>query len=440
MPRLSICVPSHKADFLPDLAKSIASQTFKDWEWVLLTNGDLYYEKAAKAIRPHLSEGDWKKVRIIQARDDTPRTVGALKREAFLHAAAPLIVESDHDDILTPDCLAEVHDAFEDGADFVYSNLAPFRSGTWESDGILLASMPTRSVTLFGHRLVEAMACPPSLHTLFFGGSSSPFHVRAWRKSVYEKIGGHNQALTLADDVELVIRTYLAGAKFVHIDKCLYLYRIADNQTSQTLGIDAAIAELMTYFHKLARPVLLKWCAESHLDVIDDPKHLVSTDTAGAVLADHRFGPVVDVLPAAHRALVHGGWLVATDMLWARAEVSRYTRPKYVPAFRFQGHYWKGGLGAGAGMGGEPLTVYLSAKKTEEPLPGVDLWSPKVNRTDVKILTPLFDGLDCTVRLGDNRLYVSGPADKLALALHGARQLSPVYEMLVVEEPVLIGE
>ena len=36
-----------------------------------------------------------------------------------------------------------------------------------------------------------------------------PNHVRAWRRTTYFEIGGHNRGLTIADDYELVIRTFL---------------------------------------------------------------------------------------------------------------------------------------------------------------------------------------------------------------------------------------
>jgi len=49
--------------------------------------------------------------------------------------------------------------------------------------------------------------------------------LRAWRKSVYEKVGGHSDQMRVLDDLDLMCRTYLE-TNFFHIDKCLYLYRI----------------------------------------------------------------------------------------------------------------------------------------------------------------------------------------------------------------------
>jgi hypothetical protein len=49
-----------------------------------------------------------------------------------------------------------------------------------------------------------------------------PNHVRVWKKEVYDKIGGHNINTPVADDYELIVRTFL-NTRMVHIKKMLYL-------------------------------------------------------------------------------------------------------------------------------------------------------------------------------------------------------------------------
>jgi SAM-dependent methyltransferase len=72
----------------------------------------------------------------------------------------------------------------------------------------------------------------------------APDHVRSWRKCVYHELGGHNVELSVCDDHELCIRTYL-HTKMFHIPKVLYIYRItgentwlARNQEIQTKTVD----------------------------------------------------------------------------------------------------------------------------------------------------------------------------------------------------------
>src|SRR6185437_3272884 len=52
----------------------------------------------------------------------------------------------------------------------------------------------------------------------------APNHVRAFRRSAYEEVGGYDAARTILDDHDLMIRLFKYGA-FVHIPKLLYLQR-----------------------------------------------------------------------------------------------------------------------------------------------------------------------------------------------------------------------
>jgi hypothetical protein len=55
-----------------------------------------------------------------------------------------------------------------------------------------------------------------------------PNHVRAWRRSTYFEIGGHNRSLTIADDFELVIRSFLYS-KICKIPKLSYIQFLYNN-------------------------------------------------------------------------------------------------------------------------------------------------------------------------------------------------------------------
>ncbi len=58
----------------------------------------------------------------------------------------------------------------------------------------------------------------------------APDHVRAWRKSVYDSVGGHDHEMDVCDDLDLMHRLYMV-TKFAFIDKVLYIYRITGNNT-----------------------------------------------------------------------------------------------------------------------------------------------------------------------------------------------------------------
>ena len=221
--KLSIITPSNNLHYITDLWESIKNQTYENWEWVLYLNnnfgGDLIEE-----IKKH------PKVKIhVDKPHKFSTNVGYLKNRAFNLGTGDVLVEVDRDDIITPDCLEEIAKAFNENPEvgFVYSNDAilggkgiPFRQNLgwkykkekWENEECLV------------HQSWEPSAY--SISQIYF----APDHVRAWKKEVYKKIGGHDETLSILDDQELLIRTY-QDSKLYHINKTLYIYRVHGGNT-----------------------------------------------------------------------------------------------------------------------------------------------------------------------------------------------------------------
>jgi hypothetical protein len=62
---------------------------------------------------------------------------------------------------------------------------------------------------------------------------AAPNHIRAWRKSFYDSIGGHRDLLHVADDYELMVRTFL-HTRMVHVPRLGYVqYRNQQGNTHQ---------------------------------------------------------------------------------------------------------------------------------------------------------------------------------------------------------------
>ena len=49
-----------------------------------------------------------------------------------------------------------------------------------------------------------------------------PNHCRVWNRDTYHKIRGHSRNISVADDFELIIKTFLE-TKFIHVRKMLYV-------------------------------------------------------------------------------------------------------------------------------------------------------------------------------------------------------------------------
>lgn len=223
--KFSIITATHlKNSFLLDLYQSIKEQTYSDWEWVLFLNGGASPDKVEREIRED------SRVKIFVSTEDN-KCVGFNKNKAFHLGTGEVLVEVDHDDIITPDCLEELYKAYKENPDvgFVFSEDAiwhmkeeplPYNKAYgWES-----YKFPWRGKELLAHKCFN-----PTSHSIAYIWYA-PDHVRSWRTSLYRKIGGHNPELDICDDHELLIRTYL-NAKMHHIDKVLYIYRITGENT-----------------------------------------------------------------------------------------------------------------------------------------------------------------------------------------------------------------
>ena len=102
--RISVCIPTHKPDFLQESLESVYKQTFTDWEIVLCPNGSEAIESVSKmSFDP--------RVVVIPCQGENG-IVGEIKNFTFSQAKGEILVELDHDDILTPNALEEINKAF----------------------------------------------------------------------------------------------------------------------------------------------------------------------------------------------------------------------------------------------------------------------------------------------------------------------------------------
>lgn len=227
---LSLITPTHRPEFLVEAYNSLKLQNYENWEWVIVPNG--------RTVRiPEVITRD-KRVRIVTGAEDL-HNVGALKRHGCDAANGDVFVEFDHDDMLMPgNSLRRIAEKFEEGAGFVYSDVAVFRVKPINR-GYTQYGKYTYSaqhgwkeypVKIYGRELLATQCfdvTPRSLAEIYY----CPDHVRCWSRKAYYEAGGHNPELPVCDDHELMVKTYLTGAPFVHTGGCHYLYRSFDHNT-----------------------------------------------------------------------------------------------------------------------------------------------------------------------------------------------------------------
>jgi SAM-dependent methyltransferase len=302
-PLVSIITPTHNPLFIASIYENLKRQSYPKWEWVIVPNSG--------AVLPALNDP---RIKIVRNADQTtsPRSsVGAYKLIATRASGGGIIVELDHDDFLSLHAIESIVKAFKSGTpsqpvDFVYSDFAEFN----DADG-----SPHTYSSAFGwryrdvvgpdgrgYKAAQAMPVePPWILSL----THAPNHVRAWTRKAYDEVGGHNPALDVGDDYDLMVKFYCAGKRFAHIPECLYFYRMTANNTHKERN--ARIQDIVgqIYDHN-AYAMMLRWCKDRNLLPLDlGSAHSKPTGYHGV---DIHAGPAVDTV-----ANLDGKWPFADN-------------------------------------------------------------------------------------------------------------------------------
>ena len=312
----SLVTPTHNPKYIAELYESIKKQTYSIWEWIIWVNGGVTSEDLPQEIR------DDPRVKICSAKIKTS-SIGQLKNLAFNMGSGDVLVEVDHDDLLTIDCLEELNKAFQDEEiGFVFSddakltdNFSPYNPTL----GWTYKMFEHEGKDLFAMETPKPTSC--SIQYIWF----CPDHVRAWRQTTYKEIGGHNPQYDVCDDHELLIRTYL-NTKMKKVEKVLYLYRIDGSNTwlERNKRIQEVTKELgHTHARALAeRESDLRGLLKIDLTATNQPREGYSSvqiqhrlplkdNSVGVINAHHTIqllSDPINTMREIHRVLAHGGW------------------------------------------------------------------------------------------------------------------------------------
>ena len=337
--KLSVFTPTHLPDHLSEAYNSLLRQDYTDWEWIIVPNG-------SKAFVPDTIRAD-SRVKVVSG-GKRLYNIGALKRLACDNATGYGFIELDHDDLLFPgNSLGSIASAFKRGGGFVFSDVAVFnyvddkKYGKFkyaESHG-----WSNYSVSVYGRKFVATRSfdvSPRSLCEIYY----APDHVRCWSREAYYAAGGHNRELSVADDQELMVKTYLTGAAFEHTGGCHYLYRMYPQNTVKSRNV--RIQELAKiYKEKYTEDLIREWSSRGSHPTLNikelqqegwkwerDLRRGFGDEKYGIIEA-HDFlqwldgNQVVEFMNAAYDALVPGGY-VMVSVPDARHEIG-YADPAY---------------------------------------------------------------------------------------------------------------
>jgi O-antigen biosynthesis protein len=246
LPMVSVFTPTYQTgDRLRRPYESLLAQTYANWEWVVYD--DSPDDDTFKRLREIARADD--RVRIFRG-DGNWGSIGEVKRRLCGLSRGAILLELDHDDELTPGCVGSVVEAFErfPDAGFAYTDCSEMfddgePAGYPEGWGFGYGSYRRER---YKDKDLLVTNYPPINSKTIRHIVGVPNHVRAWRRRAYEAIGGYRPEAFVADDYEILIRTFL-HTRMVHIQRFGYLQyirrdggntqRLRNNEIQRLVGL-----------------------------------------------------------------------------------------------------------------------------------------------------------------------------------------------------------
>lgn len=209
------------------LFASLENQTYKNWNLFVIDDSPngVVAERIVKRRDPRIT--------VIRNMSNHGN-IGFNKKTIAMMCDGDYLVEMDHDDELTPDCLELINKAFETypDTDFVYSHAMEEIDGKeiYYGENFAYGLGKYRDMEVNG--VMRHIALTADVNALSVRGIHAlPNHVRCWKADFYRKIGGHNPELSVLDDMDILVRTFLYG-KMTKVDKVLYIQHEGTTKTS----------------------------------------------------------------------------------------------------------------------------------------------------------------------------------------------------------------
>jgi glycosyltransferase involved in cell wall biosynthesis len=249
-PRFSIFTPTYQTgERIVRTYQSLFNQSWTNWEWVVVDDSP---DNETYEILQAISKKDYR-VKVHKILPLSGGNIGLSKHRAAMLCDSDWLVELDHDDAFISNCLEICNDAIlkYPDAKFLYSDVCElYENGEMKTyDHDLSGNWYGRNDNFFdfgyaGHTWVNADGKDYLAHwypdinplTIRFN-ISMPDHVRMWERDFYHQIGGHNKNTPVADDFEMIVKSFL-NTRFIHVKRMLYLQYNNKNSTVDNNAVD----------------------------------------------------------------------------------------------------------------------------------------------------------------------------------------------------------
>lgn len=265
-PLVSVFTPAYNTgEKIQRAFRSLEGQTYTNWEWIVVDDSDDGGETFKNLS--HLARKDHR-VQVFKSWEHSG-VIGKIKKWACSLAKGQILVELDHDDELTEYSLDHIVKGFQQfpEAGFLYTDCAEvLMDGT---------NVTYRDGWAFGYGSYSDVQYKGKVYKSGSGGNvnaktirhiiSSPNHARAWRKDFYESIGGHNRDLHVADDYEIVVRTFLK-TRMIRVHRLGYIQHVSNTtQQVRNKDIHRHVRSIRSHYDKMIHERLIELGCEDFI-------------------------------------------------------------------------------------------------------------------------------------------------------------------------------
>ncbi|HUY13305.1 MAG TPA: glycosyltransferase family A protein [Terriglobia bacterium] len=192
-PCVSVIIPAYNtASLISECLNSVFSQTYKDFEAIVVNDGSPDTPELERVLHPYLS-------RIVYIRQENKRAAGA-RNTAIGIARGEFLAFLDSDDTWLPDHLSNQMQLFADdpSLDLVYA------------DGLMVGT-PGRKESRFMDRCPSRG--PATFEALIYERCQVSVSTAVARKSAIVRAGLFDESLLRCDDYDMWVRTAFYGGK-----------------------------------------------------------------------------------------------------------------------------------------------------------------------------------------------------------------------------------
>lgn len=231
---------------------NLVKQTYDNWEWIVV-NDSTDGGKTQKHLDKLMLMDP--RVKVYEFKNKTKGVIGEAKYRAASLCNGIILAELDHDDFLVENCSELLMNAYKKypNAGFFYTDSVEMKEDKTQviyGEGFACGYGRYRTVK-YQDQLMNVQVTPNINPKTIRHIVGVPNHIRAWTRDTYFSIGGHNRRLPIADDYELIVRTFL-NTRMVKIPAMAYIQNMhsSNSQDVSRKDIQRRVRSIMYFYNE----------------------------------------------------------------------------------------------------------------------------------------------------------------------------------------------